>query len=127
MSERPGPEADCAFCDPARLPEHEVRHSPGGLAYRVFEPLDPVTPGHLLVVPVDHVADATEDPGVAAGAMFVAAGLAVQHDAANIITSIGTPATQSVFHLHVHVVPRREDDGLHLPWTDQHRSTGGGR
>jgi histidine triad (HIT) family protein len=42
---------------------------------------------------------------------------------ANIITSIGRVATQSVFHLHVHIVPRHEGDGLCLPWTGQH--TGG--
>jgi len=35
----------------------------------------------------------------------------------NVITSVGREATQSVFHLHVHVVPRREGDGLALPWT----------
>ncbi|OHT47970.1 hypothetical protein BKG71_25700 [Mycobacteroides chelonae] len=38
---------------------------------------------------------------------------------ANVITSIGPDATQTVFHTHIHVVPRRENDGLHLPWTGQ--------
>lgn len=35
----------------------------------------------------------------------------------NQITSAGPAATQTVFHLHVHLVVRREDDGLSLPWT----------
>lgn len=35
----------------------------------------------------------------------------------NLITSAGAEATQSVFHLHVHIVPRGENDGLALPWT----------
>jgi histidine triad (HIT) family protein len=39
----------------------------------------------------------------------------------NIITSAGSDATQTVFHLHLHVVPRRAGDGLALPWTGDHR------
>ncbi len=35
----------------------------------------------------------------------------------NLITSAGREATQTVFHLHIHVVPRRDGDGLALPWT----------
>jgi histidine triad (HIT) family protein len=35
----------------------------------------------------------------------------------NIITSVGSAATQTVRHLHVHVVPRRRGDGLQLPWS----------
>jgi hypothetical protein len=37
----------------------------------------------------------------------------------NLITSVGADATQSVRHLHIHVVPRREGDGLMLPWSGQ--------
>lgn len=87
--------------------------------FAVFEPLNPVVPGHLLVVPDTHVRDAAEDPDVAAGAMEVAATIAQRYTAANIITSIGADATQSVFHLHAHVVPRRPGDGLLLPWSGQ--------
>lgn len=83
-----------------------------------FEPLDPVTPGHMIVVPREHVADATDQPSITADVMFQAAQLAREHDAANIITSIGADATQTVFHLHIHVVPRRPGDGLTLPWTE---------
>lgn len=42
-----------------------------------------------------------------------------EHEAANLITSRGGAATQTVFHLHVHVVPREAGDGLALPWTPQ--------
>ena len=37
----------------------------------------------------------------------------------NLITSVGAAATQTVKHLHIHIVPRHEGDGLHLPWTEQ--------
>lgn len=70
------------------------------------------TPGHTLVVPRVHVADAGVDPDVTAAVMRRAAALAGETEAANIITSKGAAATQTMFHLHVHVVPRADGDGL---------------
>jgi len=78
-------------------------------------PLNPVTPGHVLVIPADHVEDYTTKPEVTAAAFKRAAELGTPPS--NLITSAGSPATQTVFHLHVHVVPRLDGDGLHLPWT----------
>ncbi|CAL9324879.1 HIT family protein [Streptomyces sp. SudanB91_2054] len=49
-----------------------------------------------------------------------AAELMAGHPAVNLITSKGEAATQSVFHFHVHVVPRQEGDGRPLPWTAQY-------
>jgi histidine triad (HIT) family protein len=106
---------DCVFCGivAGTQPSVTVRQWPEAVAFR---PLNPVTEGHVLVVPRTHVADAAESPTIAALVMARAAELAGMYDAANILTSIGAAATQSVFHLHVHVVPRREADGLMLPW-----------
>lgn len=86
----------------------------------IIRPLDPVTPGHVLVICGDHDGSAAENPEQA-GKLMVAAARYVAREAiqANIITSIGTFATQTVKHTHVHVVPRRERDLLHLPWTGQ--------
>lgn len=88
-----------------------------------FQPLNPVTPGHFLVVPRKHVTHAFGSPFHAGRAVEFAARLAAEMDlpSANFITSAGHPATQTVMHLHVHVVPRREGDGLHLPWTGQRK------
>jgi histidine triad (HIT) family protein len=87
-----------------------------------FEPLNPVTPGHLLVIPVRHVMDAAEDPDLT-GRVFAAAARIARESggdpSCNLITSVGGAATQSVYHLHAHVVPRRHGDGLRLPWTQQ--------
>ena len=85
-----------------------------------FEPLNPVTLGHMLFVPRQHVANAVIKPWVT-GFVFeeAAAHGRRQEWGFNLITSVGTDATQSVFHLHVHFVPRRQGDGLHLPWTGQ--------
>jgi histidine triad (HIT) family protein len=55
-----------------------------------------------------------------AAVMRRAAELMAEHPAANLITSKGAAATQTVYHLHVHVVPRQGGDGLPLPWTPQH-------
>jgi histidine triad (HIT) family protein len=94
---------DCVFCRivVGAAPAKVVREWPLAIA---IVPLHPVTPGHLLVLPREHVRDAADS-------QF------------NLITSTGPAATQTVWHLHWHIVPRRFDDGLTLPWTGQ--QTGG--
>ncbi|MGW4204359.1 HIT family protein [Streptomyces sp. NPDC004726] len=109
-----GPES-CAFCPLLAEPAHPavVRRWPEAVA---LIPRAPVTEGHLIVVPYRHVIDMAADPGVSAAAMYHAAELARECGPCNVITSRGVEATQSVFHLHLHVVPRRVGDGLVLPW-----------
>lgn len=112
--------SNCAFCAIAAgdAPATVVREWPDALAIRPRS--GGVNPGHVLVLPRVHTPDAGTDPDVTAAVMRRAAELAAECPAANIITSKGTPATQTVFHLHVHVVPRSEGDDLPLPWTPQH-------
>lgn len=113
---------DCVFC---RIVAGE---SPATVVTRteyctVIEPLNPVTPGHVLVIPNSHVKDALEHPALTGEVMETAAHLAKHpeyyarpKESVNLITSVGAAATQSVWHLHVHIVPRRRGDGLLLPW-----------
>ena len=101
---------DCPFCKFFEKTERDILD---------FEPLNPVVPGHRLVVPREHVENFTDDIEVTERVMRRAAILARDMGSANLITSKGKEATQSVFHLHVHLVPRREGDGLTLPWTGQ--------
>lgn len=115
----------CVFCKKA---QDEFRNETDIM---VFEPLNPVTPGHLLVVPVQHAMGFESNPALTARVFYKAAdvmkellkrqGTTMDQKlyAANLITSSGTAATQTVMHLHVHIVPRRYDDGLSLPWTGQ--------
>lgn len=112
------PEKDgsaCVFCEivAGRAPATFVEQSGAHVA---FEPLGPQTPGHVLFVPREHVADAAQNPGVTGYVMEQAARYAADVGPANIITSIGAEATQSVFHLHVHVLPRGARDGLRPSW-----------
>lgn len=109
----------CPFCEIAagRAPAEFALppdHWPETL---VFRPLRPVVEGHLLVVPKVHVTDFADDPEVY-GKVSQRAGelMRFSRGALNVITSRGEAATQSVFHLHVHLVPRSEGDGLALPW-----------
>ncbi|MFI1890381.1 HIT family protein [Streptomyces jumonjinensis] len=111
---------NCVFCAIAagEAPAVIVREWPDALAVRPRS--GGVNDGHVFVLPRVHVEDAGTDPEVTAMVMRRAAELMAEHSAANIITSKGETATQTVFHLHVHVVPRQEGDGLPLPWTPQH-------
>lgn len=77
------------------------------------------TAGHLLVIPRQHVADVGIDRHISARTMACAAEFAGELEACNIIASRGSAATQTMFHLHIHVVPRAAGDELPLPWAPQ--------
>jgi histidine triad (HIT) family protein len=115
----------CPFCEiiAYRAPATIVRVWPDALA---IVPLGPVVDGHLLVIPHDHVSDFSADPDVTAITARRAAELALERGliCANLITSMGAAATQSVFHLHLHLVPRAENDGLALPWYSGKKKSG---
>ncbi|GGG04085.1 putative HIT-like protein [Rhodococcoides trifolii] len=113
---------DCVFCDRIANEEYDGTDSIDSFGVVWFAPLNPVTPGHTLFVPTAHVESAAEFPTIA-GVVMQAASRFVRDDVgpANIITSVGAAATQTVMHLHIHVVPRCADDGLTLPWTGQRR------
>lgn len=117
----------CPFCDydgPS-----EVLHEgtvvvgndvSGMMMYRFFviEPLRPVTAGHRLVIPRLHVPDFRTYPRLLGAIMQAAGDYAgeVEGDC-NLIVSAGRAATQTVNHMHVHIVPRRPNDRLRLPWS----------
>ncbi|MFJ5117811.1 HIT family protein [Kitasatospora sp. NPDC088548] len=108
--------ADCAFCliVAGRAPAVVFREWSDALAIRPRR--GGVNDGHLLVLPRIHVENAGVSPVVAGRTMARAAELMAELPDANIITSKGPAATQTVYHLHIHVIPRRSGDGLALPW-----------
>jgi histidine triad (HIT) family protein len=107
----------CPFCEisAGRAPAHFVKEWPETFA---IVPLGPVVEGHVLVIPRMHVTDFVQHPKVSARTMLRAAELEKETGlgACNLITSKGVEATQSVMHLHIHLIPRKENDGLALPW-----------
>lgn len=108
---------DCVFCleNWPNLDIVETRFTAA-----IINPLNPVTPGHVLVIGARHTENAGQNPSYNSWMFQIAADYVARMGIqANIITSIGPDATQTVFHTHVHVVPRTEGDGLPLPWSIQ--------
>jgi histidine triad (HIT) family protein len=118
-------DGECVFCRivDGRAEASVVASSERALA---FLDLQPATEGHTLVVPrrhAAHLADLDPDDGAAVWAlgMRVAAGLraAGLADGVNLFLADGPVAGQEVWHVHLHLLPRRRGDGLRLvaPWT----------
>lgn len=118
------------FCRIIRgeLPSTIVRQWPDAIA---IVPLAPVTgdrfppgQGHVLVIPTQHADDFAQSPEITAITCARAAEYAAERGGdMNLITSKGPSATQTVGHLHVHIVPREAGDALPLPWTPQQDGT----
>jgi histidine triad (HIT) family protein len=114
---------DCIFCKiiAGTLPATIVDEDDRTVA---FMDINPATRGHALVIPRAHSRDLLSVPPEDLKAVSVAAQrLAVRMserlgaDGINTINSCGAVAWQTVFHFHVHVVPRYATDPLRLPWT----------
>lgn len=113
---------DCIFC---RIANGEI---PSATVYeddlvRVILDLGPAARGHALVLPKEHFTDSTEAPEALLGhVMAVGASIgeaqmkAFGADGFNLIQNNGEAAGQSVFHLHMHVIPRKAGDGAVGLW-----------
>jgi histidine triad (HIT) family protein len=113
---------DCIFCKivSGEIPSTRVDEDERTVA---FMDVNPATRGHVLVVPREHSADLLavgyEDLAACAAMARRIAGLQRDRlgaDGVNLLNSCGAAAWQTVFHFHVHVIPRYEGDPLRLPW-----------
>jgi histidine triad (HIT) family protein len=113
---------DCLFCKivAGEIPATIVAQDERTIA---FMDINPATRGHALVIPREHAADVHAiDPEDLQAVAVVAqrlAGRAVEQLGAagvNLLNSNGPAAWQTVFHFHLHVIPRYEGDPLRLPW-----------
>jgi histidine triad (HIT) family protein len=113
---------DCLFCQivageiPAQIIDENERTV-------TFMDINPATRGHALVVPRSHAANLLEVDADDLAATALAAQRLAQRvterlgaDGVNLLNSCGSAAWQTVFHLHIHVIPRYTDDPLRLPW-----------
>jgi histidine triad (HIT) family protein len=116
---------DCIFCKivagelPATIVDSDDRTV-------TFMDINPATKGHMLVIPRAHHTNLLEISGEDLAACAAAAQKAARRaserlscDGVNVLNSCGAAAWQTVFHFHVHVVPRWHDDPLELPWKPQ--------
>jgi histidine triad (HIT) family protein len=114
--------ADCIFCKivAGELPASIVDEDEQTIA---FMDINPATRGHALVIPRAHATDLLEiEPSQLTAVSVAAQRLAARAkerlgaDGVNVINSCGAAAWQTVFHFHLHVIPRYQGDPLRLPW-----------
>lgn len=114
--------SDCVFCRIAagQIPALKIDESAEHLA---FLDIGPLAPGHTLLVPKHHFADIRDIPADLLGrltshlprlarAIFTATGAT----GLNILQNSGPSSGQAVFHFHIHLIPRNDDDKLGYRW-----------
>ncbi|MSX02847.1 MAG: HIT domain-containing protein [Actinobacteria bacterium] len=121
----PETDPDCLFCAivAGTIDAQIIDQSEQAVA---FMDINPATRGHVLVVPRVHCSDLYE---ISAGDLAETAALARQvalrirdklgADGVNLLNSCRPAAWQTVFHFHMHVIPRYEGDPLQLPWVPE--------
>ena len=116
---------DCIFCKivAGALPSTRIDEDERTIA---FMDINPGTRGHALVIPKRHATDLLEiEPDDLAACVQMAQRVArramdrLGADGVNLVNSCGSAAWQTVFHFHVHVIPRYEGDPLQLPGQPQ--------
>jgi histidine triad (HIT) family protein len=119
---------NCEFCAIGGGEHDSVERVCEGKSWVAFFPRSPATPGHTLVIPRTHVVDLWKaDDQLAAELVsaVVRVGKAIDQalnpEGINLISSAGETAEQSVFHLHLHVVPRWHRDGFGHIWPPKKR------
>jgi len=114
--------SDCLFCGivAGDVPAQIVDSDDHTVA---FMDINPATPGHALVVPRAHSADLIEVSDddlerttVAARRLAKRMQAVLEPAGFNVLNSCGSAAWQTIYHFHLHVIPRYEDDPLKLPW-----------
>ncbi len=114
---------NCLFCKivAGEVPSQRVDEDERTVA---FMDINPATRGHALVVPRTHAANLLEiEHDDLAATMAAAQRLArtvierLGADGVTLMNSCGAAAWQTVFHFHIHVIPRYDGDPLRLPWT----------
>lgn len=113
---------DCIFCKivAGELPSLRVEEDEHTVS---FLDVNPATPGHTVIVPRRHSADLltidASDLAACSAASQRVAQRAIDRlgaTGANVLNNCGSAAWQTVFHFHLHVIPRYADDPLRLPW-----------
>lgn len=114
---------NCPFCLIAERADENVREVFRDDKAVAFFPIEPAVLGHILVIPHRHVSsvwdlskEEAEHIGLLISRMSRVIVETVNSEGLNIIQSNGKVATQSIAHVHFHLVPRWSDDGLGRIW-----------
>lgn len=124
-------DSTCPFCEIVREADPYARVLFRDENVTAFFPLKPATRGHTLLVPNRHVGTLTgltpeesRDLGEALHRTAQAIQLSLAPEGMNIIQSTGAVATQTIPHVHFHVVPRTAGDRMELAWPDDEAEDG---
>ena len=113
---------DCIFCKIAagEIPSATIYEDDD---FRVILDLGPATKGHALILSKKHYADITEIPedllsraAVLAKKIVTFMMKALPCDGYNVVQNNGEAAGQTVFHFHIHLIPRYNGDGAGVTW-----------
>lgn len=113
---------DCIFCKLAggEIPSATIYENSD---FRVFMDVAPANRGHVLIVPKEHFKDIFDIDAMTAGKLFslateVARAMksVLDCDGMNLVQNNGTVAGQTVFHFHLHLIPRYANDGVKIGW-----------
>lgn len=114
---------DCPFCEIVQREDPDAREVYRDEHVVAFFPLEPATLGHTLIVPRSHIPDvwALDDGmaqrlAVATTHLSAAVKKALHPEGLNLIQSNGKAASQTIFHLHIHIVPRWKGDAVGRIW-----------
>ena len=119
---------DCIFCKIANgeIPSRKLYEDD---KFVVILDLGPAAKGHALIIPKDHYANLYEIPAdLAAAAMKLAQKMAIKMtnalkaDGFNLVQNNGEVAGQTVFHFHLHLIPRYKEDEPCITWTPRSMS-----
>ena len=122
-------EKDCIFC---KIANGEI---PSATIYensdvRVILDVAPASRGHALIVPKEHFRDLFDIDAVTAGKIFSMATevaramkIVLHCYGMNVVQNNGAAAGQTVFHFHLHLIPRYEGDGVNIGWNPGESTT----
>lgn len=115
---------ECIFCKIAGgdIPSNTIYENS---EFKVIMDIAPATKGHVLIIPKEHFSDIYDIDAVTAGKLFQLATVVARAlkevlncDGMNVLQNNGEIAGQTVFHFHMHLIPRYEGDTVTMKWEE---------
>lgn len=120
---------ECIFCKLAngQIPTNAIYEDDD---FKVIMDASPASKGHCIILPKTHAKNLLELPEEYCEKIMLVAKKCckvlmevLQCDGINVLQNNGEAAGQTVFHLHVHLIPRYEGDAVHIKWTEHKDET----